>query len=128
MRITRGHKIATVAFAGVLALSACSESDEPTTDGGTADIDCASGSLSGEGSSFQKNAITEWIKLVAGKDANIRTSGRDCRGTVEVAEAAYLAADERRVVSLPIEPRPWVESGSAVDTGKTSDARYHIDI
>jgi phosphate transport system substrate-binding protein len=73
VRITRGHRIATVAFAGVLALSACSESDEPTTDGGTADIDCASGSLSGEGSSFQKNAITEWIKFyqMACPDATI---------------------------------------------------------
>ncbi|MDP6114903.1 MAG: hypothetical protein QGG53_23825, partial [Planctomycetota bacterium] len=74
-----------------------------------------------------KKCITEWIKLIAGEDADIRTSGRDCRGTVEVAEAAYLAVDERRLVSLPIEPRPWVESGGAVGTGKTSAASYHIE-
>ena len=71
--------------------------------------------------------ITEWIKLIAGEEADIRTTGRDCRGTVEVAEAAYLAVDERRVVSLPIEPRQWVESGSGLSTGKTSDASYHIE-
>jgi len=75
-----------------------------------------------------RQCITEWVKLVAGKEADIRTSGRDCRGTVEVAEAAYLAADEHRVVSLPIEPKPWVASGGTVDTGKTSEARYHIEM
>jgi phosphate transport system substrate-binding protein len=65
VRITRGHTLAAVACAGVLALSACSESDngDSGADGGTASIDCASGTLSGEGSSFQKNAITEWAKV-----------------------------------------------------------------
>jgi len=59
-------KVATVAFAGALVLSACSESGDG---GGSEDaaspaaIDCQTGTLSGEGSSFQKNAITEWIKL-----------------------------------------------------------------
>lgn len=66
MRNTRGIKLAAVAFAGALALAACSESSDSastddTTDSASA-IECASGTLSGEGSSFQKNAITEWIK------------------------------------------------------------------
>ena len=63
MRITRGMKFAAVAAAGVLALGACSETSDDGAAEGAADIDCASGKLSGEGSSFQKNAITEWVKL-----------------------------------------------------------------
>lgn len=65
MRNTRGIKLAAVAFAGALALAACSESTDSGTDtatDGASAIECASGTLSGEGSSFQKNAITEWIK------------------------------------------------------------------
>lgn len=75
-----------------------------------------------------EKCITEWIKLIAGKDADIRTSGRDCRGTVEVAEAAYLAVDTRRVVCLPIEPKPWVESGNTVESRKTSQASHNIEM
>jgi phosphate transport system substrate-binding protein len=57
-------KFATMAFAGALALSACSETGgDSTADESAPTIDCQSGTLSGEGSSFQKNAITEWIKL-----------------------------------------------------------------
>ena len=65
MRITRGMKFATVAFAGVLALSACSGSgDSDSSDSpSAAAIDCSTGTLSGEGSTFQKNAIVEWAKL-----------------------------------------------------------------
>jgi len=51
--------------------------------------------------------IREWVRLLRGEDADIRTSGRECRGTVEVAEAAYLSEKEHRDVSLPIESRPW---------------------
>lgn len=72
--------------------------------------------------------ITEWLKLIGGKDADIRTSGRDCRGTVEVAEAAYLAVDEKRVVTLPVEPKEWVESGGPIDAGNTAAASYHIEM
>jgi len=65
VRYTRGMKFATVAFAGALALTACSESSD-TGSGeespSASAIECASGNLSGEGSSFQKNAITEWVK------------------------------------------------------------------
>lgn len=64
MHITRSMKFATVAVAGVLMLSACSESDSGSGDSGSASpIDCQSGTLSGEGSSFQKNAISEWVKI-----------------------------------------------------------------
>ncbi len=63
MKVTRGMKVAAIGVSCVMALAACSESDTPS-DAASSDaaIDCASGTLSGEGSSFQKNAITEWIK------------------------------------------------------------------
>ena len=71
--------------------------------------------------------IGEWIKLVQGEEADIRTSGRTCRGTVEVAEAAYLAVEEKRNVSLPIEPQKWVESGGPIDR-QADMASYHVEL
>jgi phosphate transport system substrate-binding protein len=58
-------KIAALAFTSAIALAACSESSDAGAGGDqtAATIECATGTLSGEGSSFQKNAITEWIKL-----------------------------------------------------------------
>jgi len=55
-------KFAAFAATGLLVLTACSESDEPEAEGSpsAASIDCVSGTLSGEGSSFQNNAIQEW--------------------------------------------------------------------
>lgn len=61
-----------------------------------------------DGRSGHAVCIGEWIKLLRGEPADIRTDGRECRGTVEVAEAAYLAACEHREVPLPIESGPWV--------------------
>jgi predicted dehydrogenase len=55
--------------------------------------------------------IPEWLKLVRGEPADVTTTGRDSRSTVEVAEAAYLSVDTGRHVSLPIEPRPWESTG-----------------
>lgn len=68
MRITRGTKIAAIAAAGVLALAACSESSDDgsgdsSVDAGSLQIDCVDGKLSAEGSSAQKNAMFQWIKL-----------------------------------------------------------------
>lgn len=53
------------------------------------------------------HCIAEWVKSLRGEPANIRTSGRECRGTVEVAEAAYLAEAEGRTVKLPVVARKW---------------------
>lgn len=65
VRITRTTKAAALAAVGVLALAACSESGSDSSAGGSAapsNIDCASGTLSAEGSSAQNNAMVEWIK------------------------------------------------------------------
>lgn len=58
--------------------------------------------------SGHEKCIIEWVSSLQGNDENILTSGRECRGTVEVAEAAYISEKERRNVSLPIEPIPWI--------------------
>ena len=55
------------------------------------------------------HCIREWVKNLRGEPSSVRTSGRECRGTVEVAEAAYLAEAEGRTVALPVIPKPWGE-------------------
>jgi len=57
--------------------------------------------------------VSEWIKMLRGEPNAVRTSGRDCRGTVEVAEAAYRSVETGRHVDLPIDPRPWLGKTSA---------------
>lgn len=54
--------------------------------------------------------IREWIRSLRGEPATIVTSGREARGTVEVAEACYLAERSRQVATLPVTPRPWPEA------------------
>lgn len=60
----------------------------------------------GEGTGHIR-CIREWVASLRGEPADIITSGRDCRGTVEVAEAAYEAEKEARTVHLPIAATPW---------------------
>jgi hypothetical protein len=57
--------------------------------------------------------IREWLKSLRGEPADILTSGREARGTVEVAEACYLAEQTRQVATLPVTPRPWVDGAAA---------------
>ena len=57
--------------------------------------------------------IAEWIKSLRGEPAEILTSGSDVRGTVEVAEAAYLAERTGKTVRLPLAQvhhgaQPWI--------------------
>jgi UDP-N-acetyl-2-amino-2-deoxyglucuronate dehydrogenase len=56
------------------------------------------------------HCIREWVLSLRGEPSSIITSGRECRGTVEVAEAAYLAETSARTVRLPIKPAPWPAS------------------
>lgn len=44
--------------------------------------------------------VTEWLKYLAGEDADIRTFGTDCIGTVAVAKAAYESRETGRFVAL----------------------------
>jgi predicted dehydrogenase len=51
--------------------------------------------------------IEEFIKAARGEKANVLTFGRDSLKTVEVAEAAYIAAATDTIVKLPVTPIPW---------------------
>jgi predicted dehydrogenase len=54
-----------------------------------------------------ERCIAEWVKMIRGEKHEVITSGREVRGTVEVAEAAALSDETDRTVTLPITPRPW---------------------
>lgn len=58
-----------------------------------------------------QRCIAEWVKSLRGEAAEIVTSGRECRSTVEVAEAAYRSVEIGKTVDIPIEPEKWVSSG-----------------
>ena len=74
--------------------------EEPIADNGFVKLKVDSGG-------GHERCIGEWIKLVREEAAEICTSGREVRGTVEVAEAAYRSAETGHHVALPIEPKPW---------------------
>ncbi|MHB9132546.1 MAG: Gfo/Idh/MocA family protein [Armatimonadota bacterium] len=57
--------------------------------------------------SGHERCVSEWIKMLLGEEAEVTTSGREVRGTVEVAEAAYRAEQAGCTVTLPIVPEPW---------------------
>jgi predicted dehydrogenase len=74
-----------------------------------------------------KRCHAEWIRMLRQEPADIRTSGRDCRGTVEVAEAAYQSVEEERTIALPITPQPWPEEEfAACSAASTAAANYHV--
>lgn len=54
-----------------------------------------------------ERCIAEWVKHLRGEESTLVTSGREVRGTVEVAEAAYRSAKTGQAVKLPIEALPW---------------------
>jgi phosphate transport system substrate-binding protein len=64
VKITRTTKAAALAAVGIAMLAACSEggSTDSASSSTAAIADCASGTLSAEGSSAQNNAMVEWIK------------------------------------------------------------------
>src|SRR4029453_17315851 len=82
VKLQRPGLIAAV-IAGALALSACGSGNTSTGGGGAspsggATADCASGTLSWDGSSAQKTAVTEWTKQYQTKcaDASINYQGQ----------------------------------------------------
>jgi predicted dehydrogenase len=78
-----------------------------------------------------ERCIEQWVRMLRGEPSRVITSGRECRGTVEVAEAAYRSVETGRTVSLPIEPRPWQPSGRMPESLRprpgTGDADYFVD-
>ena len=66
------HGLVAGLVAGMLALSACGSDNTDNNAGGGdssggASADCGSGTLSWDGSSAQKTAVTEWVKQYQGK-------------------------------------------------------------
>ncbi len=77
-----------------------------------------------------ERCVAEWVSLLRGEPAQIRTSGRECRGTVEVAEAAYRSVETGRRIELPIKPRKWKTVGMPPELAGIVAARevsYHVD-
>jgi predicted dehydrogenase len=85
-----------------LARSFACES-EPTKDGF---VQVKSGPWRGH-----ERCIAEWVNMLRGEPSAVITSGREVRGTVEVAEAAYISAETGQTVTLPITPTPWPGGG-----------------
>lgn len=54
-----------------------------------------------------QKCIEEFVKASCGEPAEVLTSGEDTIKTVEVAEAAYIAASQDVTVKLPIPQVPW---------------------
>jgi len=57
--------------------------------------------------SGHQKCVEEFVKAARGESANILTYGKDAIKTVEIAEAAYLSADNNTVVTLPVTPVAW---------------------
>ena len=63
MKVTRTGALAGLTLFSALALTACSgDNTETPTASGTPKADCATGSLSAQGSTFQANAELQWAK------------------------------------------------------------------
>ena len=81
MKLQRSGYMAGIAFSAILALTACgSDNNTPAASGGDSSAaagSCASGSLTAQGSSAQKNAMAEWIKTYQGQcsDAKVAYEG-----------------------------------------------------
>lgn len=76
------------------------ECEDPALENGFAEVKTEQGG-------GHPRCVDEWINLISGRETHIITSGRDVRGTVEVAEAAYVSARSGTHVTLPIEPQQW---------------------
>lgn len=77
-----------------------------------------------------ERCINEWLKMLRHEPAEVVSSGRECRGTVEVAEAAYRSVETGRTIQLPIRPRRWKSTGMPPALAGITTARqvpYHVD-
>jgi phosphate transport system substrate-binding protein len=61
VKVSRTATLAGLIVVGALSLTACG-SDNNGSDNNASGVDCATGDLTGAGSTFQKNIVSEWIK------------------------------------------------------------------
>ena len=115
MKLQR-HGLVAGLVVGVLALSACGSDNTDSNSGGSAggggtsasgaSIDCASGTLSWDGSSAQKTAVTQWIQQYQNQcsDASINYQGQGSGagrtafygGQIPIAGSDAAIADDDR--------------------------------
>jgi phosphate transport system substrate-binding protein len=108
--VKRTGALAGLAAASLLALSACgsnnSSSNKASGNSSTASADCATGALSGAGSTFQQNIQQEWIKsygaTCSGAQINYQGTGSGSgiesfgNGTIDFAGSdAVMKPDEQ---------------------------------
>jgi len=79
VKLQRSGYVAGIALTALLALSACGSDNKTSSAGGAADSSaaassCASGSLTAQGSTAQKNAMDEWIKTYQGQCSNAKVA------------------------------------------------------
>ncbi|WP_433283559.1 phosphate ABC transporter substrate-binding protein PstS [Micromonospora sp. CA-244673] len=102
MKLQRHGAIACLALTAVLGLSACgSDNNEPTgtsASGSAAAVDCGKGTLNAQGSSAQKNAMSEWIKAYqqkcAGTTINYEPTGSGAGIQAFIAGTADFAGSD----------------------------------
>ena len=117
MKLTRSGRLSGLVLCSALALSACaSESEAPESSnvgagssasaGAEGGIECATGSLTGAGSSAQKNAVDEWVKnyqqACSGSTINYQSVGSGAgieqftAGTVDFAGSDSALKDDEQ--------------------------------
>lgn len=101
VKLQRHGTLASLALAAALALSACgSDNNEPSGPSatGSAAADCATGTLNAQGSSAQKNAVAEWIKVYqqkcSGTTINYEPSGSGAGIQAFIAGTADFAGSD----------------------------------
>ncbi|GAB3156980.1 phosphate ABC transporter substrate-binding protein PstS [Micromonospora sonneratiae] len=99
MKLQRHGTLACLALTATLALSACgSDNNEPTGSASTSSADCATGTLNAQGSSAQKNAVSEWIKAYQqkcqGATINYEPSGSGAGIQAFIAGTADFAGSD----------------------------------
>ncbi|MFC0008108.1 phosphate ABC transporter substrate-binding protein PstS [Micromonospora siamensis] len=142
MKLQRHGTIACLALAAVLGLSACgSDNNEPASPsasgsaGATGTEDCGTGTINAQGSSAQKNAMSEWIKAYqqkcSGLTINYEPTGSGAGIEAFIAGTADFAGSDS---ALKPEEKPKADArcagGQAVDlpmvTGPIAVA-YNLD-
>ncbi len=121
MKLKRHGIMAGLALTATLALSACGSDNAPTAAGSASatKIDCASGSLTTQGSSAQANAMDEWIKAYqsacTGATINYQATGSGAGVTAFLGGTADFAGSDS---ALKVDP-----AAAAGDEQSKADAR-----
>ncbi len=121
MKLQRHGTLACLALTATLALSACgSDNDEPanpSASGSSAAADCATGTLNAQGSSAQKNAVSEWIKAYQqkcqGVTINYEPSGSGAGIEAFIAGTADFAGSDS---ALKDDQQPKADARCATGT------------